>query len=738
MARETLASRLDPQRFPTAQRVTPAGSIKEALRAVEHYHLDAHDPGIGQLAQTLTTARHSAMRDNLASVLLARVGPFLEYHRDHPFVIAADGMLNGSITLGTQATNQARIGLAIHDINLHGTIVGPSGSGKTTVLHHLANGLLQEGMHLGVIDIKEDFGWLLRRPDALLIDETTPWNFLTTPEFLTDAEHREEVIDLLLTRFYGGAAQRAILDEGWQRAASKHTDFSIEDWINSIEDDGSPKERFSRADARQGAIARLRRFAQHKLFTTRAGGIPWTTLLTSTFVVRARGFDDVARFHFDLLARYAFLRNRSRHQTGLQLVLLVDESYDLMAAEHDGIRAIETLPRLKQLGREFGIGVITTTVTLNGLSDLARASTHFHVALPPNNQEEARAVIRVLGLNDAEATYFLRRMQRGEALLRIGTWPEVIHLQISPNTEGKHATPEDITNARRRTSQRATGPISSPTSSPPRPERITAASREEVQPHGPTPSHEPAPSSSPPARVAPAVGKAIAPNEGEPTFSLNTRKVAPNKGDSTLSLNPRERKILTYIAQRGILLVTELHAELHLHAMQESRTRKNLRALGLVEEHRIITRPGRGGTSTALMATRKAHDELHLTRAHLGKGGPAHRYYLRELRDHLGATLEVHETDAVLSYNNERHACLQHALGIPLNEGDTIAIEVEVTNPRVTSAAIAERNKHYTHTIIATLPQHLALARRLIAHNERVLVVDVLRLLDALRITGER
>ena len=715
MARETLAPRFDPQRFPSARRVTPNGNIEEILRAVEHYHLADHDLGIGQLARSM---RQAGMSIGLAHTLRARVQPFLEYHHDHPYVTIPDGIMTGPITLGTQAANHARIGLTLDDINLHGTIVGPSGSGKTTVLHHLANRLLDSEMHLGVIDIKEDFGWLLRRPDVLLIDETTPWTFLTAPDFLSAAEHRDEIVDLLLTRFYGGAAQRAMLHEGWERAARKQANFSIADWIAALDEGGSPKERFSRADARQGAIARLRRFAQHALFAIRRGGIPWETLLTNTFVVRARGFDDVARFQFDLLARYAFLRNRSRRQTGLQLVLLVDESYDLMAAEHDGIRATETLPRLKQLGREFGIGVITTTVTLNGLSDLARASTHFHIALPPNNQEEARAVIRVLGLNDAEATYFLRRMQRGEAFLRIGTWPEVIHLQIAPNTEPKHATPDEITAARTRTSQRATSPTVATTASAT--DEITAASREGEQSNR-----------QPPPAPTPALTASAAPT------------IAVPLEQPQLALNGREEAFLRHACQRGIELVTEAYEHLGLRPTQGDRVKKRLIALGLLtQEQPIFCRSGRGSKAVPLRPTPAAYERLRLTQPKLGRGsGPQHQYLLRELRDHLGATIEIHGSDAVLPYNAERHAHLIATLqpitpAVALNTGNVLAIEVELTTKHVSENLARNTTNGFAATIILALPGDTEKTKRCVQQlglTHPVFIGDALRFLDQVR-----
>ncbi|HEX8171007.1 MAG TPA: hypothetical protein VF824_10750 [Thermoanaerobaculia bacterium] len=51
-----------------------------------------------------------------------------------------------------------------------------------------------------------------------------------------------------------------------------------------------------------------------------------------------------------------------------------------------------------------------------------------------------------------------------------------------------------------------------------------------------------------------------------------------------------------------------------------------------------------------------------------------------------------------------------------------------MSNPRITATRIAERNKHFAHIIVATLPQHLAALRSTHPH-----VVSILDLLDEVR-----
>ena len=709
MAREALARFAD--RFP--QRPTIGGApVVDALEFVRQYHLDDREP-IRSLAASLT-ARPDARGLAQLNQLLR---PFREFHRDHPHVTAPRNVLTGPIILGNQTADDRPIGLTTDDINLHGTIVGPSGSGKTNILLTIARWLLMLRILLAVIDVKEDFGWLLREPDVLLIDEHTRWNFLITPPFLTAAEHRNEIIDQILARFFGRELQRQLLEEGWERATRATPNFSLADLADAIAAGGG-RETPSHAEARRSCVARLRRFTQHALFTTRADGIPWETLLNRTFVVRSTGFDDLARFQFDLLARYCFLHNRAARMRSLHRVLLIDESYELLSEAQDGIRSIETLPRLKQLAREFGIGVLTTSVTLRGISELAQASTHFTIALPPNNQEDAHTLIRTLGLTTEQADHFLHKLHRGEALLRIGSWPEVIHLQIPPNTERKHATPDDITDARARTNTLA--PMRPMPFTAPRVN--TAAAREGSEGNGqPTPAHNPAPSSSPPARVAPAVEQ-----------PRNTK---------TIALNKHATAILNDAAEHPYTLTTPCFTRCSLRLSEGERAKTTVANLGFLESHRVRTGAGRGKTGNALRLTPAGYAWLGKRPPKGTRGGDSvqHAFLIHELSRRIPrSTIETLSVDLVVAYNAATHEQLLNAIAhlserpLALNTGDVVALEVECSRPELTGPRNAARNEGFALTIIATLGQTEAL-QQTIGAIDRVVILDVLRLLDALR-----
>jgi hypothetical protein len=157
------------------------------------------------------------------------------------------------------------------------------------------------------------------------------------------------------------------------------------------------------------------------------------------------------------------------------------------------------------------------------------------------------------------------------------------------------------------------------------------------------------------------------------------------------------------------------------------------------------TGSSRGKTGSALRVTPAGWDWLGRNPSKGTRGGDSvqHAFLVHELSRRITkSSIETLGSDLVIPYNNRDHQALLHALreladrDIALNTGDLVALECEVSAPAKTVPRNITRDAGFGLTIIATLPKHLSLARRLVAHN--AVVVDVLRLLDALRTTEER
>jgi hypothetical protein len=126
-----------------------------------------------------------------------------------------------------------------------------------------------------------------------------------------------------------------------------------------------------------------------------------------------------------------------------------------------------------------------------------------------------------------------------------------------------------------------------------------------------------------------------------------------------------------------------------------------------------------------------------------GGGSVQHEFLVRQLASRIAhSSIETLGADLVIPYNAEEHAHLITALetlgerAISLSNSDVIALEVECSRPEITAPRNIARNAGFALTIIAALGKTDEL-QQMIGENERVVIVDVLRLLDALRATEE-
>jgi hypothetical protein len=106
------------------------------------------------------------------------------------------------------------------------------------------------------------------------------------------------------------------------------------------------------------------------------------------------------------------------------------------------------------------------------------------------------------------------------------------------------------------------------------------------------------------------------------------------------------------------------------------------------------------------------------------------------------SSIETLGADLVLPFDGEVHAQLHRALEtlsattIALNGGDLLALEIECSRPEITAPRNVTRDVGFALTVIATLPNSVPSVQHL--HTDHVIVIDVLRLLDALRTTEAR
>jgi hypothetical protein len=324
---------------------------------------------------------------------------------------------------------------------------------------------------------------------------------------------------------------------------------------------------------------------------------------------------------------------------------------------------------------------------------------------------------------------FVATMPQGTLVAKFSNAPHAFIATFENDPRSKTPTPSILEDARRRTIAAAAQYHS--VEPAPVPQTIasntdTAAAKEECGSNGqPTPSQKSAPSSSPPARVAPVVEEEI-----------------PSNTNRRVALNTNTAALLRDIAEHPLTLTTLSHNRLGIHWTQGDRSKQLLLRLGLVTAERVRTSAKRGGTGSALRLTPAGWAWLGRKPPKGTRGGDSvqHEFLILQL-SHLiqGSAIETLGADLVIPYNTNEHEQFHRVLEtlctrtIALNDGDTIAIEVECSRPEITAPRNVARDRGFTFTVIAVLGGTAKV--RTIVPTDRVFVVDVLRLLDALRLT---
>jgi len=360
--------------------------------------------------------------------------------------------------------------------------------------------------------------------------------------------------------------------------------------------------------------------------------------------------------------------------------VIADEGRNEFAIDASTIRGRSPLSDLQGMGRSMQIAFYVATNALRLTDEGLRSNTFLPIAFRPANGEDAMLLQRVLNLTD-EQTAYLSTMPRGEAIVKLAGQPAFLATFDPLPANADEASYE---RARARTRE------------------FLLAAREAVtgqQPAFPAPP-----------RLLPAAG-------------------LPETSPNRIALNTNEEKLLRFIGEHKVVLTTECD----LHPQQLTRAKQKLLTLGMITEERITARSGRGGQASALAPTPSGCAWLRLTPGGAGGGGLQHQYLVRKLIENIpGAQREVSldgkRVDVLFTATSE-HAWLRNALGIALNTGDHIAIEVEVSDPTKTAPSNLAKNRAagVTHTIIAVLPADVERTRAALPGTIVVNIFDLLR-----------
>lgn len=593
---------------------------------------------------------------------------------------------------------------------MHALFYGPTGAGKSTLLRQGVDQIYEQGLlHVIDLDLKADRATTLAYPQVLDF-EHLEFSPIAIPPGADRTAFLQNTLHVLLEILWGAELQRSAfaptLETLWQRTSTP----SLADWQEELR---KQKSEPSRAAANRLDALRI---AHPKLFHSTVN--LWLLLHECSLYLSVRGpLTPATRLIF-----WWIVYERWRHLTAIgnraphTLILLDEGDVTLRRVQTPTgtpTLAVHALLRMREAGITFWVGTPTWDLDPSALANFGA-----QLILRPNGRE-LLDLQRHLQLNAAQLR-FLATMPQGTMIGKFSNAPHTFIATFEKDERSKTPDPKIVEDARQRTiaaaAQYATVAPAVPLN--------TAAAREEDESNGqPTPSQTAAPSSSPPSRVAPVVEKA---------------KSRGNK----IALSRHATALMHDLAKHPFTLTTPSFRRCNLRLSEGERAKTTTMNLGFLESHRVRTGAGRGKTGSALRLTPAGWQWLGRTPAKGTRGGDSvqHAFLIHELARRIPrSTIETLSVDLVIPYNTKEHANLLAGLQalsartIALNNGDVIAFEVECSMPERTAPRNITRDAGFALTVIAILGKHKLTS----TFGSHVVIVDVLRLLDALRTTEE-
>jgi hypothetical protein len=689
------------------------------LRSIcDRLELERHDP----IVETLRSIDpdHPAIGDAEAvQIVRDRVRTYVEFHREHPYRVMPPDATSGPLTIGVQHANGAPIRRRLEHFAQHLGIFAATGFGKTTLLASVLPQLLHAGVHLIIVDRKDDTRALAAKDQRFLIlHPEIACNIIQQPKGISRAEHIATLIACFARAFFGGEHLKQVLTDALHQAFAQHDQPALADVMAILQTMGAKGDTFSRRDAITGVILRLQRFAAlcPGMYHARAG-LTLDDLFTHSLYLPVTTATEASEFAVTFLIHdLLFHQRHAQRRGGLAYMIVLDEGLSTWNAHASNIDRQPLLSYVQSMVREYAIGMIVTSTSVQLLDPLLKANLGTQIVMNLTSAAESSEIARTFGLSPEEHDYLNTQLVRGECIIKLADdWRHPILATFPRSTTEKFVSTSDWSAAIERTDRLA--------------QRQALAAREGIESNRqPTPSQTPAPSSSPPARVAPVVEK-------------SEQKIPPNPS-RRVALNKHAAELLQYAADHLLTPTTAAYDRLGVHYTIGDRAKQLDLNLGLLEAHKVRIGTGRGKTASILRLTPAGWAWLGRKPPKGTRGGDsvAHQYYVLQLSRLLArSTIETLGADLVIPYNTNEHEQLHRVLetlgatALALNDGDTIAIEVECSRPEITAPRNVARDTGFTLTVIAVLGGTTKVP--MVVPTDRVLVVDVLRLLDALRAT---
>jgi hypothetical protein len=681
-----------------AQQITPIDPRERELVKVYElaYRLAAQNLRLALTLKSINYAKPSALDHRIwRDQVLATYQAYHERMQVEPFPPAPSTSIAGATIIGTQQCDAAPIGL--HDDELcRGLLyIGGTGSGKTEGVLRVLPQLHARGAKIWMLDPKRDYAGLVAVWQDCLPFGKAPYNPLTIPAFTTRPEHIASLIRDFRRHFYVGEVGAQILWECLDEAYGQHAMPNLAMLDDIVQGKYSKQETYVRRDGLRGISMRLHRIRDTypSIYFCDGPGVPIETWISHGLWFLFANHEPSA-FLWTHLVNQLYLAKQDAHRRGIQLglhALSLDEALLLFhreVARHSNIEGVPPLVETLARTREFNVAALVTSQSVGLLDEWLRSNLYTRIVLNVYDGKETEEVARALGLTKDAMKYYAERLKRGQAIIRLGDrykFPILASIPLS-------GVPKDVSSAVWANCEA-------------RPFRLIVPPQPTVHV---TSSEATTRSANEQKRSSPRkLGSGMAASSADAASSNR-----PQKADRTplppLALTKPQHAILDAIVVDPLRSFSQYQTKLGgMHPQTMQRSIKRLLALQLIEAGRVTC--GNSTGKTCMTYRPKPAGAKLLGKKSLGcRGGSGlqHDWLVHALsRCVPGSSIEAKigdkSCDLIIPYNSTAHQqfidCVQHYGNafeplVPLNQGDIIAIECEVSTPVVSGARNAADN----------------------------------------------
>lgn len=346
-----------------------------------------------------------------------------------PFSCPPANLINGEIQIGAVFDPVRRcmfpFGLRLQELRQHTQIIGRSGSGKTTLIIAVLYQMMEQQIPFFCFDFKRDYRSLLRHGNPLVLrwNSTFKFNPFMPPPSVDFISWLVIVRDVFFDIFFPGypaESTKSVFFETALRLQEKNGKLNFFDFADELRlmltDKSVSSTTKERAKAMLNRLEPMLHIIGGVLDCNEGYSIP--SLMERPVVLELDGLgSECQNLLCGLISQYMFFYRMNANQRGGKAsFIVIDEAHRLLSGSN------KFIGEFIRLSREFGLGIIYASQTLDDIDNCVLSNTYSIIALSITGAKDRNAMFGAMGLN-AEQSDVLNSLPMKQAVVKLaGRW----------------------------------------------------------------------------------------------------------------------------------------------------------------------------------------------------------------------------------------------------------------------------------------------------------------------------